>query len=291
MFSVGDGVKTSWFWWFSWKMAVPRCKWQTCWERPGPPAAELYVLACVESHALLLHTQFRGYLKSHISNIQNLRGGKYLSLSLKPVAGSSHHGFSNKATRNDVVHWETSGPGETQKSQGTFITILTPVQNTLASLQSHNQSNSTHKLRIKATLYVLCLRILTWLNKQPLLLGGSIDLSSVDIWTFSVLFYCAQFNFELSFTGRVYCSWFAVSVRVTELCTICTAITNLERTFSWVMSRVVMNKNKYSSMLMRHTFRKAFANIVYGTFQEWEGLKVFIKTAFFLVQQMFSERG
>ncbi len=213
------------------------------------------------------------------------------SLSLKPVAGSSHHGFSNKATRNDVVHWETSGPGETQKSQGTFITILTPVQNTLASLQSHNQSNSTHKLRIKATLYVLCLRILTWLNKQPLLLGGSIDLSSVDIWTFSVLFYCAQFNFELSFTGRVYCSWFAVSVRVTELCTICTAITNLERTFSWVMSRVVMNKNKYSSMLMRHTFRKAFANIVYGTFQEWEGLKVFIKTAFFLVQQMFSERG
>lgn len=47
-----------------------------------PPAAELYVLACVESHALLLHTQFGGYLKSHISNIQNLRGGKYLSLFL-----------------------------------------------------------------------------------------------------------------------------------------------------------------------------------------------------------------
>lgn len=120
---------------------------------------------CWVSYALLLHTQFGGYLKPHISNIQNLRDGKSLSLSLNPVAGSSHHGFSNKATRNDAVQWETSGPGEMQESQGTFITILTPVQNALASLQSHNQFNSTHKLRIKATLHVLCLRILTWLNK------------------------------------------------------------------------------------------------------------------------------
>lgn len=149
-------------------MAVPRCKWQTCWERPGPLQQScmfwhvLSLMHCCCTHNLegIWNPTFPIY---RIWGVENT--SLFFSLSLKPVAGSSHHGFSNKATRNDVVQWETSGPGETQKSQGTFITILTPVQNTLASLQSHNQSNSTHKLWIKATLYVLCLRILTWLNK------------------------------------------------------------------------------------------------------------------------------
>lgn len=137
----------------------------------GPPAAELYVLACVGSHMHWCCTHNLECIWNPTCPIYRIWGMENpslflsFSLSLNPVAGSSHHSFSNKATRNDAVQRETSGPGETQESQGTFITILTPVQNALASLQSHNQSNSTHKLRIKATLHVLCLRILTWLNK------------------------------------------------------------------------------------------------------------------------------
>lgn len=154
-------------------MVVACCKRQMFWERPGSHAARSG-LCCMFWHVLSLTCivaaqKFRGCLKPHIPNIQNLKDGKSLclslSLSVRPVAGSSHHYFSTKATSNDAVQRETSGPGETQESQGAFITILALIQNVLASVESHNQSNSTHKLRIKASLHVLCVWIRTRLNK------------------------------------------------------------------------------------------------------------------------------